>query len=68
MVASRPAEQLAETVCLIEEAGGRALALVTDVTQPQAVAQMVEATERKLGPMDLLVNYAGITGPIGPVW
>jgi NAD(P)-dependent dehydrogenase (short-subunit alcohol dehydrogenase family) len=67
-VASRSAEQLTDTVRLIEGAGGRALAVVTDVTQPQAVTQMVEATEHQLGPVDLLVNNAGITGPIGPLW
>ena len=67
-VAARSAEQLTDTVRLIEQAGGRALALVTDVTQPQAVAQMVEATEHQLGAVDLLVNNAGITGPIGPLW
>jgi NAD(P)-dependent dehydrogenase (short-subunit alcohol dehydrogenase family) len=67
-VASRSAEQLTETVRLIERAGGRALAVITDVTQPHAVAQMVEATEHQLGPVDLLVNNAGITGPIGPLW
>ena len=67
-VASRSAEQLTDTVRLIERAGGRALAVVTDVTQPQAVARMVEATEHQLGPVDLLVNNAGITGPIGPLW
>jgi NAD(P)-dependent dehydrogenase (short-subunit alcohol dehydrogenase family) len=67
-VASRSAEQLTDTVRLIERAGGRALARVTDVTQPYAVAQMVEATEQQLGPVDLLVNNAGISGPIGPLW
>jgi NAD(P)-dependent dehydrogenase (short-subunit alcohol dehydrogenase family) len=67
-VASRSAAQLTDTVRLIERAGGRALALVTDVTQPHAVAQMVEASEHQLGPVDLLVNNAGITGPIGPLW
>jgi NAD(P)-dependent dehydrogenase (short-subunit alcohol dehydrogenase family) len=67
-VASQSAVQLTETVRLIEGAGGRALAVVTDVTQPAAVTAMVETTETQLGPVDLLVNNAGITGPIGPLW
>jgi NAD(P)-dependent dehydrogenase (short-subunit alcohol dehydrogenase family) len=67
-VAARSEAQLADTVRLINKAGGRALPLVTDVVNPQAVARMVEATEHQLGPVDLLVNNAGVAGPIGPLW
>ena len=67
-VVARTEEQLNETVALIESEGGRAIAIPADVTDQQAVEQMVATVERKLGPVDLLVNNAGIGGPIGPAW
>jgi NAD(P)-dependent dehydrogenase (short-subunit alcohol dehydrogenase family) len=67
-VVARSADQLAETVALIEAAGGRALAVTADVTDQQAVEQMVSEVERQLGPVDLLVNNAAISGPCGPSW
>jgi NAD(P)-dependent dehydrogenase (short-subunit alcohol dehydrogenase family) len=68
-VVARSAGQLAETVSLIEEAGERAIAFPSDVTDRQAVEQMVRDVERQLGPADLLVNNAGINQPsFGPIW
>ncbi len=65
---ARSADQLAETVALITAAGGKALALPADVSDPEAVARMVAETERQLGPVDVLVNSAGATGTAGPLW
>jgi len=45
-----------------EEIAG-AIGLKLDVTDPDAVAEAVRATERRLGPIDVLVASAGITGP-----
>ena len=67
-VLARSAEQVAETVCTIEAAGGRALALAADVTDQPAVERAVAEVERRLGPIDLLVNNAGVGGPLGPLW
>jgi NAD(P)-dependent dehydrogenase (short-subunit alcohol dehydrogenase family) len=67
-VAARSEAQLADTVRLITQSGGRALPVVTDVVHPQAVARLVETTEQQFGPVDLLVNNAGVAGPIGPLW
>lgn len=50
----------AETVKMIEAAGGRAALHVADVTDAAAVARMVEDTIKHFGRIDLLVNNAAI--------
>ena len=67
-VVSRTKEQLAETVALVEEEGGRGMAFAADVTDRQAVERMVAEVERKLGPVDLLANNAGHATEAGPFW
>jgi NAD(P)-dependent dehydrogenase (short-subunit alcohol dehydrogenase family) len=52
----------------IQEAGGRALGVYLDVANAASVEAMVEATEHELGPIDLLINNAGLLGAIGPIW
>lgn len=54
---SAAAEQL---VTRIEAEGGSALACQADVTSDEAVSAMVTHVEATLGPIDLLVNNAGI--------
>jgi 3-oxoacyl-[acyl-carrier protein] reductase len=51
------AEQLAAE---INARGGRAIAIVADVSQREAVAGMVERVAGTLGPIDILVNNAGV--------
>ena len=65
LVARSPAE-LAETVALIEGSGGKASAFPADVTDATAIDSAFGDIERALGPIDLLVNNAGVLGPLGP--
>jgi NAD(P)-dependent dehydrogenase (short-subunit alcohol dehydrogenase family) len=67
-VVARSEEQLAETVRGVKEAGGKALAVVADVSDVASVERMAREVKRVLGPVDLLVNNAGTTGPLGPMW
>jgi NAD(P)-dependent dehydrogenase (short-subunit alcohol dehydrogenase family) len=67
-VLARTQDEVAETAELIERDGGRALAVVADVTDADAVARAANLTERELGPVDLLVNNAAVATPVGPVW
>jgi NADP-dependent 3-hydroxy acid dehydrogenase YdfG len=48
------------------ELGPRTVALALDVTEYESFAKFVAAAERELGPLDVLVNNAGIM-PIGPL-
>lgn len=54
------ADAAAETVREIQAAGGRAVALQADVSDADQVDQLVRRTQEELGPIDLLVNNAGI--------
>ncbi|MGH2602221.1 MAG: SDR family NAD(P)-dependent oxidoreductase, partial [Dehalococcoidia bacterium] len=67
-VLARSTDQLAETVARIEQAGGRGLAVTGDVRDRHDVEQAVAETERQIGPITVLVNNAGITGPFAPIW
>ena len=67
-VTARSEDQLAETVASITSEGGTAIALPGDVSDPDSVTEAVHQVERRLGPVDLLINNAGISGPVGPVW
>jgi NAD(P)-dependent dehydrogenase (short-subunit alcohol dehydrogenase family) len=61
-VVGRSAEPLREAVQLIRSTGGSAAAYMADVTDFDAVQRAVESVTRDLGPVDLLVNNAGIVG------
>jgi 2-hydroxycyclohexanecarboxyl-CoA dehydrogenase len=52
----------AETVALITQAGGRAIACTVDAASTTAIASAVARTRSELGPVTILVNNAGITG------
>ena len=67
-VTARSADQLAETVKLIEGAGGRAIAITGDVSDQGDVERAVSTTEQQLGPIDLLVNNAGVAGAMALGW
>jgi len=56
-----PLEQLAKEV---EGLGRRALVIPTDVTDERAVERLVARTKETYGRIDILVNAAGVTGPI----
>jgi NAD(P)-dependent dehydrogenase (short-subunit alcohol dehydrogenase family) len=65
---ARSATELAQTVALIEHAGGRARALSVDVTDELAIRATLAEVEKSAGSVDLLVNNAGMIGPLGPFW
>ena len=58
-------EWAAETLQMIEDAGGEAAVIETDVTDPASCRAAVEETVRRWGRLDVLVNNVGIGGPPG---
>jgi NAD(P)-dependent dehydrogenase (short-subunit alcohol dehydrogenase family) len=63
-VASRTREELEDTVSIIADKGGQAIAIKADVSDPGDVKNLCRAVEMKFGPPSILVNNAGITGPV----
>ncbi|TGA92426.1 SDR family oxidoreductase [Streptomyces sp. MZ04] len=60
VVAGRTEGPLKETVGLIEEAGGAAIAVTADVTRSADLAALVSATVERFGSLDVAVNNAGV--------
>ena len=54
------AEGAAETVKMIEAAGGTAIAITADCSDKAAIKAAADETRAKLGPVAILVNNAGI--------
>src|SRR5262245_21984084 len=67
-VTARSREQLDETVALIQGQGGQAIAFALNVTDGAAVERMVSKTTEQFGPIDLLVNNAGVGGDPTVIW
>ncbi len=59
VAAARTRSEIDRTVATIEERGGRALAVTADVTRPEELVRLVEATVSTFGGLDFVVNNAG---------
>jgi NAD(P)-dependent dehydrogenase (short-subunit alcohol dehydrogenase family) len=65
---ARSADELAAAVGDITRAGGCAMAAAGDASRPRDVERAIGRVRSQLGPIDLLVNNAGIAGPSGNTW
>jgi NAD(P)-dependent dehydrogenase (short-subunit alcohol dehydrogenase family) len=65
---ARSADELAAAAGEINRAGGTAAAAVADVADHRAAAAAVSELRHQLGTADILINNAGISGPVGPLW
>ena len=63
-LAARDVPPLEALKAEIEKLGRRALVVPCDVTEEAAVQRMVAKTRETFGRIDILVNAAGVTGPI----
>jgi NAD(P)-dependent dehydrogenase (short-subunit alcohol dehydrogenase family) len=60
-IGARRADRLAETAAEVERRGARVFAAPLDVRSPESVEEFLQGCEDALGPIDVLVNNAGIT-------
>jgi 3-oxoacyl-[acyl-carrier protein] reductase len=65
---ARSESGLKQTAADIKAAGGSAITLACDVVDQGSVESAVQEAERQLGPLDVLVNNAGVAGPTGHDW
>jgi len=64
-ILDRNPETTSEAVSIIKEIGARALGLIADVSEPEAVAEQVQTLREEFGSLDVLVNNAGFDRPGG---
>jgi (+)-trans-carveol dehydrogenase len=62
------ADRLAETVALVEERGGRGLAVTADIRDTDALARAVDEGVDAFGRLDVVVANAGIWSLGGDLW
>lgn len=67
VVNARRSEALASLVAEIEGAGGRAIAVAGDVSEPTTHAAMVTAARQVFGGLDVGFNNVGLVGAMKPV-
>lgn len=68
MIAARNACEVGQVLDQMRSAGAEVSGLATDVADTTQVEHLVAETIACFGRIDVLVNAAGVQGPIGPVW
>lgn len=67
-ISARSGDEIDETAEEVRERGGRAEALACDVSDWQSVVETVGQIEATHGAVDVLINNAGVLGPLAPAW
>ncbi|MGO9455415.1 MAG: SDR family NAD(P)-dependent oxidoreductase [Candidatus Binataceae bacterium] len=65
---SRTKREIEAVADKVRRLGGEVEAITADVSAEKDVAEMVRKVLHRFGRIDVLVNCAGIYGPIGPLW
>jgi NAD(P)-dependent dehydrogenase (short-subunit alcohol dehydrogenase family) len=65
---ARRENKLRETVDMIEKSGGRAAAVVADITEKDQVDNVVATALERFGQIDVLYNNAAAFAAIGALW
>ena len=62
-VSARDLESLTETCSRIEALGQKSVPIACDVTRTSTISEAISTVERELGPIDILINNAGVNLP-----
>lgn len=68
VVAARSKDEINSVAAEIKQAGGKAVAIPTDVSDMGQVDHLLILTLRAFGGVDILVNNAALAYPLGKVW
>ncbi len=67
-VVSRTQSEMEEVIAEIRARGGKAIASLLDVSNWDMVNWTAQQIEAALGPIDILINNAGVLEPLGKLW
>ncbi len=67
VICGRRKARLEQTAKQIRDQGGKVEVMTCDVSDWASVEALASALERKHGRLDVLVNNAGVRGPVGPL-
>ena len=66
-LAARSEAELQDAVGAVSQLGAEAVAVPADVTSQEDTERLARSVVQRFGRIDVLVNNAGISGPIGPL-
>ncbi|MGB0035921.1 MAG: SDR family NAD(P)-dependent oxidoreductase [Candidatus Acidiferrales bacterium] len=67
VVTARTEKEVRDTVAEIQKSGGKGVAIVADVSRETDCEKIVRAAREAFGAIHILVNNAGVYGPVSPV-
>src|SRR5690349_4081003 len=65
---SRNEKELSEVEAEIKALGQPVIALPVNLADAASATLLISSVEAALGPVDILINNAGVVGPFGPSW
>jgi NAD(P)-dependent dehydrogenase (short-subunit alcohol dehydrogenase family) len=68
VILSRTPSELRETAKAIKSLGGNVISIKADVSEPKDIDKVVDRTIEQFGKIDILMNNAGIVGPVSPIF